>query len=198
LIEVEIKVKISDPDLIRKKFNNNNVIYKISLQHEDTYFNMPKGLRDFKQTDEALRLRKSIEYDKTDQTKRTKIDYFITYKGKKIDSSTKTRKEIELKIEDREKMREMLNTLGFQEVFTVTKERELYEFLYENHHIEALIDFLPILDQYFMEIEYTTNSIENVNAVRKVLFAFLNLLGINKEESITKSYLELILEKKNF
>jgi len=198
LIEVEIKVKISDPDLMRKKFNKNDGIYKFSLQHEDIYFNMPKGLRDFKQTDEALRLRKSIEYNRTDKTKSQKINYFITYKGKKIDRSTKTRKEIELKIEDLEKMREMLNTLGFQEVFTVTKERELYEFLYENHHIEALIDFLPILNQYFIEIEHTTNSIENANAAREILFAFLNLLGINKEESITKSYLELILEKENF
>ena len=64
MIEVEIKVKISDPNLMRKKFKENNGIYKLSLDHEDTYFNMPKGLRDFRQTDEALRLRKSIEFDK--------------------------------------------------------------------------------------------------------------------------------------
>jgi predicted adenylyl cyclase CyaB len=58
MIEVEIKVQISDPTLIRKKFVENQGSYKFSLIHEDTYFNMPKGLRDFKQTDEALRLRK--------------------------------------------------------------------------------------------------------------------------------------------
>jgi predicted adenylyl cyclase CyaB len=61
MIEVEIKVKISDPNQVRKRIEENKGVYKISLHHEDTYFNMPKGLRDFKQTDEALRLRKSIE-----------------------------------------------------------------------------------------------------------------------------------------
>ncbi|MFX1418019.1 MAG: CYTH domain-containing protein, partial [Promethearchaeota archaeon] len=64
MIEVEIKVRISDPELILKKFKENNGIYKISLIHEDTYFNMPAGLRDFKKTDEALRLRKSIEFNR--------------------------------------------------------------------------------------------------------------------------------------
>ena len=43
---------------------NLNGVYKLSLLHEDTYFNMPKELRDFKKTDEALRIRKSIEFQK--------------------------------------------------------------------------------------------------------------------------------------
>ncbi|MBD3337538.1 MAG: CYTH domain-containing protein, partial [Candidatus Lokiarchaeota archaeon] len=60
MIEVEIKAEISSPDTIRKKFLEKNGIYKISLSHEDTYFNMPRKLRDFRKTDEALRIRKSI------------------------------------------------------------------------------------------------------------------------------------------
>ena len=85
MIEVEIKVKISNPELILQKFEDNNGIYKISLLHEDTYFNMPNGLRDFKETDEALRLRKSIEFNKNLKTKGQNINYYFTYKGKKID-----------------------------------------------------------------------------------------------------------------
>ncbi len=99
MIEVEIKVKISNPELLVKKFEENNGDYKLSLLHEDTYFNMPKGLRDFKETDEALRLRKSIEFHKVaDRTKRV-INHFITYKGKKMDLFTKTRKEIDIKLD---------------------------------------------------------------------------------------------------
>lgn len=195
MIEVEIKVRISNPDLIRKKFEEHDGIYKISLLHKDTYYNMPKGLRDFKTTDEALRLRKSIEFNKTNKDKSRKRLFFITYKGRKIDESTKTREEIDLKIENIEKMKAILRALGFQEIFTVQKERELYEFDYKTYRIEALIDYLPILKQYFIEVECLSDSSEEIDETRKTLFNFLKLFGIKKEESIRKSYLELIADK---
>jgi adenylate cyclase class 2 len=194
MIEVEIKVRISDPSLIRWKFKKNQGTYKFSLLHEDTYYNMPKGLRDFKQTDEALRVRKSRRFDKSNHEKIQDLEYYITYKGKKIETLTKTREEIDIQIEDITKMKKMLDSLGFQEVFTVKKERELYEFNFENYHIEALIDYLPILEQYFLEVEYLTDSKEKLNESKELLFNFLSLYGIQKEDSITKSYLELILE----
>ncbi len=194
MIEVEIKVKISDPNQVRKRFENKGV-YKISLHHEDIYFNMPKGLRDFKQTDEALRLRKSIEFNKDNPEKTQKSNYFITYKGKKIDKTTKTREELEVRINEIEEMKNLLKMLGFQEVFTVVKERELYEFLFKDVKIEALIDYLPILKQHFVEVELMTKSYEDIKKSRRILFKFLEKFGIKKEESIRKSYLELIAGK---
>jgi len=197
MIEVEIKVKISDPNQVMKRFEENKGVYKISLHHEDTYFNMPKGLRDFKQTDEALRLRKSIEFNRDNKAIAQIIHYFITYKGKKIDKTTKTREEIEVKISEIEDMKNLLKLLGFREVFTVVKERELYEFLFKDVRIEALIDYLPILKQHFVEVELMTESYEDIEKSRKILFQFLEKFGVNKEESIRKSYLELIAEKLN-
>jgi len=197
MIEVEIKVKISDPNQVKKRFEENKGVYKISLHHEDTYFNMPKGLRDFKQTDEALRLRKSIEYNKDKEAMVQKINYFITYKGKKIDQTTKTREEIEVKINKIEDMKNLLKLLGFREVFTVVKERELYEFLFKDVRIEALIDYLPILKQHFVEVELMTESYEDIKKSKNILFQFLEKFDVKKEESIRKSYLELIAEKLN-
>ncbi|MHA1931277.1 MAG: class IV adenylate cyclase [Promethearchaeota archaeon] len=197
MIEVEIKVQISDPILMRKKFESNQGSYRFSLKHEDTYYNMPKGLRDFKQTDEALRLRKSIRFDKNNNNEDAKTDYFLAYKGKKIDTLTKTREEIDFKIENIDKMREIFELLGFQEVLTVKKERELYLFHYKNYKIEALIDFLPVLGQHFVEVEYLSESIEEIDKSRELLFEFLGEFGIHREDSIKKSYLELILEKPN-
>ena len=195
MIEVEIKVKISDPNLIRKKFEENNGIYKISLNHEDTYFNMPKGLRDFRQTDEALRLRKSTEFFKNNASEAQKINYYMTYKGKKIDKTTKTREEIEIKIDEIENMKKILKFLGFREVFTVIKKRELYDFMFNDTRIEALIDYIPILEQHFVEVELITESFENVDKSREILFQFLEIFGIKKQESIRRSYLELIFDK---
>ncbi|MHA2288721.1 MAG: class IV adenylate cyclase [Promethearchaeota archaeon] len=195
MIEVEIKVRISDPNLMRKKFEENNGVYKLSLDHKDTYFNMPIGLRDFKQTDEALRLRKSTEFFKNDSSKIQKINHYITYKGKKIDKTTKTREEIEIKISEIEDMKKLLKFLGFREVFTVIKNRELYDFIFNDKKIEALIDYIPILEQHFVEVELITESFENVDKNREMLFQFLENFGIRAQDSIRKSYLELISGK---
>lgn len=195
MIEVEIKVRISDPDNLRQKFSEQNGQYKMYLKHEDTYFNMPKGLRDFRKTDEALRIRKSIECDLEYDSKEETINYFLTYKGKKLDGSTKSRKELEVKISKGEPFIEILELLGFRKIFTVIKERELYEFKYNNRIIEALIDYIPILKEYFMEVELVTESVEDLKEARDLLFEFLSLFKINKEESIRKSYLELIAER---
>ncbi|MHA1319962.1 MAG: class IV adenylate cyclase [Promethearchaeota archaeon] len=171
MIEVEIKVKIADPNLLRKMFINLNGVYKLSLHHKDVYFNMPKGLRDFKKTDEALRLRKSIEFNRDNTTNIQKINHFITYKGKKIDKTTKTREEIEVKIDEIEDMKNLLKILGFREVFTVIKERELYDFTFQDTRIEALIDYLPILEQYFVEVEILAESINNVETAKEIRYS---------------------------
>ncbi|MHA1987441.1 MAG: class IV adenylate cyclase [Promethearchaeota archaeon] len=194
MIEVEIKVRISDPEIIRKKFEEHHGSHEIFLVHEDIYYNMPKGLRDFKKTDEALRLRTSIRFDTDNKYNPQDIDYFMTYKGKKIDKLTKTREEIDIKIEDIEKMKELLGLLGFQEVLTVKKERDLFLFQYKNRKIEALIDFLPVLGQHFVEVEYLSDSKQEMEESRELLFEFLGLFGIRRADSIKKSYLELILD----
>ncbi len=195
MIEVEIKVRISDPELMRQNFEAKGGIYKLSLLHEDTYYNMPENLRDFKKTDEALRIRKSVTYHREEKNSKNPSKYYITYKGKKMDILSKTREELETSIKDGEKVKEILTILGFREIFTVNKERELYEFNYKNHQIKALIDYLPILKEYFIEVEYTTESNKEIDEAREILFDFLENLGFKKEDSITKSYLELILDK---
>jgi len=195
MIEVEIKVKITDPELMRKRFIEKQGIYKFSLKHEDTYFNMPNGLRDFKKTDEALRLRKSIKFIKNNSGEDQEREVYFTYKGKKIDNFTKTREEIDLIVEDYGKMRRILSLLGFKEVLSVKKERELFKFDYKNYSIEALIDYLPILDQHFIEVEYLTDSSEKIEEIKDELFDFLSLFNIKKEDSVRKSYLELVIDK---
>ena len=92
MIEVEIKVKISDPNLMRKKFEENNGIYKLSLDHEDTYFNMPKGLRDFRQTDEALRLRNPLNFLRMMCRKLKKLTIILPIKVKRLIKQQKQEK----------------------------------------------------------------------------------------------------------
>jgi adenylate cyclase class 2 len=195
MFEVEIKVQIPNPVRLKEKFKENQGVYEFSLIHEDTYYNMPKGLRDFKQTDEALRLRKSIKFNKKNPRKEQEIEYYLTYKGKKLDKSTKTRKELDIRIDDFDKAKEFLNSLGFQEVLTVQKDRDLYKFEFKNYEIEALIDYLPNLKQFFLEVEVLSSTEEEIRESRNILFEFLSLFGIYKDDSIKKSYLELIFDQ---
>ena len=194
MYEVEIKVRIQDLEELRDIIRINGGSYKISLLHEDTYFNMPKELRDFKNTDEAIRLRKSEEFDKNDDDLLLKSKCYLTYKGKKIDSNTKSRQEIEVKVDNFDNMKEILKVLDFQEVLSIQKERELFELLYQDEKIEILLDFIPLLNQYFMELEMIVSSPQDIDQARGILFNLLERFNINKDNSIRKSYLELIVE----
>ena len=87
MIEVEVKAKINSFDEIKDKLNDLGAI-KVKTEHqEDRYFNSP--VVDFAKSDEALRIRET----KTEESH----NLFITYKGPKIDSKSKTREEVEMK-----------------------------------------------------------------------------------------------------
>lgn len=195
MIEVEVKIQISDPFFLRNKFKQLGGIYKLSLIHEDIYYNMPTGLRDFAKTDEALRIRSSTEYKNGEKNKTEKKVFYLTYKGKKLDQISKSRHEIELKLENANSMKEILANLGFREILTVKKERELYEFEYKDNKIEALLDYLPALNSYFLEVELIAQSSEELSEKRDQLFRFLLEFGYTQKDSITESYLELIIKK---
>ena len=194
MIEVEIKTHIKDPKFIQKQLKNMNAQYICSLIHEDTYYNMPEGLRDFKKTDEALRIRNSTKFDKFNKEIPQKTGIYLAYKGKKLDNDTKTRREIETKIQNGINLTEIFELLGFREVLTVKKERELYKLAYESYKIEILLDYIPFLDQFFLEVEFIAKSEENIEVIKDLLFEFLGKLGIERKNSIRKSYLELITE----
>ena len=111
--EVEQKFAITAELAIHAKLVALGVELGSPVQEADHYFNHPA--RDFAKTDEALRLRVKGESN------------LITYKGPKIDATTKTRKEIELPLppenEVIQQFRLLLETLGFRPVATVIKQR---------------------------------------------------------------------------
>ena len=140
MIEVEVKAKIESFDIMRERLENLNAKKVKTEYQEDRYFNSP--VKDFAKTDEALRIRKT----KTETYERL----FITYKGPKIDSESKTREEVEMEIEDENKCSKIFENLGFNEVRTVIKNREYYKI--DNFEISP--DDIKGLDPY-MEIEIT-------------------------------------------
>lgn len=170
MYEVEIKAK-AKPDTLKR-------VQAIAMQtkelhQKDTYYAHP--CRDFASTDEALRVRD------------TKGTFTLTYKGPKLDSTTKTR--LEKNIPVTRDIYELIENLGFKKVFTVEKERHNYEV----DNIEISYDVVKDLGEY-IELETITEEEGTIGKARESLFSLFAQLGFEKEDSITKSYLELLLE----
>ena len=111
MIEVEVKSKINSFEEMEERLAEIGAEKTKTEFQEDIYFNSP--VVDFAQTDEALRIRTTRE----DENQKV----FITYKGPKIDSKSKTRKEIEMGIEESQKCSDIFEAIGFEKVRTVRK-----------------------------------------------------------------------------
>lgn len=176
MIEVEVKAKINSFEEIEEKLNEIGAIKTKKEFQEDIYFNSP--VVDFAKTDEALRIRTTKENDNT--------HIFITYKGPKIDSASKTRKEIEMGIEDSIKCAGIFEEIGFKKVRTVRKNRQYYK--YENFEIS--LDDIEGLEPY-MEIEIALDDGEDYSEAQNRIFELFERLDITDGFERT-SYLELL------
>lgn len=181
MIEVEVKAHVKDFNSVKNALNNLNAeIVKTEFQ-EDIYFNAPH--RDFAKTDEALRIRK-VNRTGFKDSKHEKL--ILTYKGEKIDSVSKTRKEIEVEIKDLEKMSAILENIGFLPVANVNKKRTIYNY---HNFIISLDDVLNVGS--FVEIETEAREGEDFEDSLEQIFKIYEKLGI-KNGFERRSYLELM------
>jgi adenylate cyclase class 2 len=143
----------------------------------DQYYAHPA--RDFAATDEALRIRQ------------VGTSAYITYKGPKIDATTKTRRELELPLETRglAGWAELLDALGFRPVAVVRKQRRKAQVSWQGRHVEVSLDDVEGVGQY-VELELMAPS-DGVEAARRCLADLAAQLGLAASER--RSYLELLL-----
>lgn len=176
MIEVEVKAKIDSFDEMEERLKEIGALKTKKEFQEDIYFNSP--IVDFAKTDEALRIRTTKENDNR--------NIFITYKGPKIDKNSKTRKEIEMGIEDAEKCSDIFEAIGFEKVRAVRKNRQYYA--YENFEIS--LDDIEGLNPY-MEIEIALSDGEDYSDAQQSIFKLFEKLGVTDGFERT-SYLELL------
>ena len=176
MFEVEIKAYLDDITSVETRLQQLDAIFQKTIHQSDTYFQHP--IRNFAQTDEALRIRISDNQS------------YLTYKGPKLDSSSKTREELELKIHEPDKTSEILKKLGFSTVLIVKKTRKIYS-------MDDIIISLDDVDDlgYFIEFELEVTDKEIIPSARDRLISLLNKLGIPKDKLERRSYLELRLLK---
>ncbi len=177
--EVEQKFPVEERATLEARLLALGVALSAPREERDTYYTHPA--RDFAATDEALRIRKRGE------------EAFITYKGPKIDTTTKTRREIDLSLpqEDTEPWRELLEALGFQPLVEVQKLRQKACLDWEGASVEISLDEVREVGLYLeLEIVADAPQVEPAKARLASLAATLSLM-----RSERRSYLELLLQK---
>jgi len=179
MLEVEQKFFLDLPEVALARLEMLEVEWQPSIEQIDRYFNHPA--RDFGATDEALRLR-SVNGQN-----------WITYKGPKLDQTTKTRRELELPLADGEEWPheygELLVALGFREVREVRKTRRPGQLFHHGMPVEVAWDTISGLGQ-FLELELVVED-QFVAEAQAVLLDLAAELHLGNPER--RSYLELLL-----
>lgn len=179
--EVEQKFPVSDEKALRTRLESAGAVLGEPRREDDLYFAHPA--RDFARTDEALRLRT------------TGTQHRITYKGPKLDATTKTRREIELPLvaESAARWPELLQALGFRPVAHVRKARAKAHLRWQDRDVEIALDEVEQVGTY-VELELVCEELE-LDATRASIVALAEFLGLQGSER--RSYLELLLESAN-
>ena len=172
MIEVEVKAKINSFKEMETRLEKIGACKSKKEFQEDIYFASP--IADFAKTDEALRIRT------------TNNNTFITYKGPKLNEKAKTRKEVEMTIENAEKAKDIFTEIGFKQARTVRKNRQYYT--YENFEIS--LDDVEGLNPY-MEIEIVLEDDNDYSYAQDKIFKLFEKLGITDGFERT-SYMELL------
>src|SRR5687767_2428414 len=153
------------------------------VSQTDTYLSHPT--RNFGETDEALRLRREGEAN------------FITYKGPKIDKTTKTRLELEIPLPNGQalatQVRHLLDVLGFRVVVDINKQRRRSLIHWQGATIEVALDQVERLGT-FVELEMVAEETE-VDIAKQRIGGFAAELGLTRNERL--SYCELMLKRQN-
>jgi adenylate cyclase class 2 len=176
--EVEKKFWLPDVPQTITRLGELNIELQVGDDQVDRYYNHPA--RDFMQTDEVLRLRSVGRRN------------YVTYKGARIDSTTKTRRELELALPEGEYLpdfEQLLCLLAFQPLMTVHKFRRKANVRWQDYEVEISLDEIDQLGS-FMEIE-TTSDLEHLERAKNALESLADALRLDRQEH--RSYLELML-----
>ena len=170
MIEVEVKARAQGDMAERIAALGARLL--VVENHHDLYFNSPQ--RDFRFSDEALRIR-----IKEDGAR-------LTYKGPKLDQTTKSRLERTVKIDDPKQMEQILTALGFMLSAQVRKKRAKYSY-------EGVVLALDEVEGLGSFVEVEAEGEGDYEEQRRKVLSIMSKLGLH--ESIRSSYLELLDEK---
>jgi adenylate cyclase, class 2 len=168
--EVEMKFQATDQARLEVRLTDLGSTIGDPQTEVDVYFAHPA--RDFAKTDEALRIRRKGSAN------------YITYKGPKIDATTKTRHEIDLPLPPSQQAAEawtgLLEALGFVAVGEVRKSRRKAHIDWQGRNVEVSLDEINQLGAY-VELELIAEA-DGLDAARANIASLAQALGLEGSE----------------
>ena len=189
MLEIECKAALNSVDEteLPRRIDALGFSPEYECREADVYYNGVS--RDFRGTDEALRVREHTQGGVTHAR--------VTYKGPKTDAVSQTRFELETAVEDAGTMRAILAALGYAPVLTVSKARRGYAGSGAYAGVHLCLDAVDGLGAY-LELEIVApddiGPTERESRVA-VLLSLLDLLDIPRENLTRSSYLELLMAR---
>ncbi len=191
MFEVELKVR-ADHEAVRDRLAAVDATREAVVRQTDTYYDAPD--RSFAETDEALRIRREEPADPPVSPPARDADpaadavVELTYKGPKVDDTSKTRVEHETTVGDGAATDSLLRGLGYDPAATVAKARERYALPEGTVTLDAVAGLGT-----FVEVETDVADESAVPAARDRLRALLRDLDLDPDAGIRTSYLGLRL-----
>ena len=180
MVEVEIKLPIKNKEIVEKSLEKLGFVKAGLVREEDVYFDNESSR--IRENGEALRVRKVTNLA-TDESETR-----ITYKGKKLDQVSMTRKELETGVSDAEVCIQILEAIGYQAIPPeVVKTRQEYTF----ENVTACIDQVQNLGD-FLELEILIEEDENKENALQQIEIILRRLGYTLKDTTRTSYLSML------
>lgn len=180
MIEVELKLPIRDAEAVREDLIKMGFGSDGQIREEDCYFDNER--RQIRENGEALRVRKITDL----LTERSET--VITYKGRKLDRISMSRKELETEVADGEICMQILEALGFGAVPPmVVKERQILK----RNRVTACVDQVKNLGP-FLELEIVIREDESKDQALEQIEQILRELGYALEDTTRNSYLSML------
>ena len=201
MLEVEIKAalgRMSVDDVIAEA-EELGFSYDRTLRETDVYFN--GNDRDFRKTDEALRIRSCRQWRENaadgaaagaEGAVEMVAEAFITYKGPKMDKISGTRVEHEVAVEDGGTAEKLLASLGYEAMFTVDKTRREFAAEKNGRKITLCVDDVTGLEPH-IELETLVPTEQERESALQDIFGILESLRIARDNVTRRSYLELLI-----
>ena len=183
MIEVEVKLPVPDPDGMKTRMLEAGFKEKCFIEEHDIYFDNVRG--DIRTSGEALRVRETKDCRTGEKQAQ------MNYKGKKLDTRTMTRRELETGVEDGKVCREILQALGYAPVEPeVIKVRTMLR----KDSVTACLDDVHDLGT-FLELEILAESEEKKDTALGQIESILNGLGYQISDTVQTSYLSMLQRK---
>jgi adenylate cyclase class 2 len=178
-LEIEQKYRVACLAPIEAALLQQGATITVPVTQVDCYYAHPQ--RDFAQTDEAFRIR-AVGPENS-----------LTYKGPKLDQTTKSRVEHEVRLADGPDALaacgEILRSLGFTPASVVRKQRRTCELARAGFMVEVALDEVRKLGT-FVELEIGVADETQADAAKAVLATLAAELNLSDVER--RSYLELL------